>query len=332
MSRVFVHGWGAVSPAGWGAPIFQLALARGDPFPTTEVARPDGEKRSLRRVPPLVPRPAWLTQPRLRRSSAITHFAVGAALEAVTADSRLGPDMKTPGAHGAYSTLPTDRTCLGVVCAMMGGSVTYSRRFFEEVRQNPQLASPLLFPETVFNAPASHLSALLGSAAPNDTLVSDQTGFFSALAVATGWLQDGRIEACVVVGAEEADWLTAEAAQLFPGHRPIAEGAGALLLSCEPGPVELLAISEPEPFVRGRIRSAATASVRTQLAPWQPAAEYNERALHRVFGDGLAAAGAWASVAAVQAVAGTTERASALVTGANLQAHGAVFGRPRSSL
>ena len=322
MSRVFVHGWGVVSPAGWDAPKFLHALSHRLELPTSAAKRPDGALRSVRRVPALSPRPAWLSQPRLRRSSAITHFVVAAAGEALEA----GP------ADGVRSAIHLDRTRVGVVCAVMGGGVSYSRRFYEEVRQNPQLASPLLFPETVFNAPASHLGALLGSAAPNDTLVSDQTGFFSALAVAAGWLQNGGIEACLVVAAEESDWLTAEAAHVCRSRLPMAEGAGAVLLRCAHGPVELLAIAEPEPLVVNRSRSEATMKVRNQLAPWEPLAEYSERAVSGVFGDGLAAAGAWVAIAAIAAVAGPVgplERVSAQVTGANLQAHGAVFGRSR---
>ncbi len=322
MSRVFVHGWGVVSPAGWGVPQFRHALSDGMELPTLAAKRPDGEIRNVRRVPALSPRPAWLSQPRLRRSSAITHFAVAAAWEALEAQP----------AEGVGSTIHLDRTQVGVVCAVMGGGVSYSRRFYEEVRQNPQLASPLLFPETVFNAPASHLGAVLGSAAPNDTLVSDQTGFFSALAEAAGWLQYGGIEACLVVAAEESDWLTAEAAHVCRSRLPMAEGAGAVLLRREHGPVELLAIAEPEPFVVDRSRREAATKVRTQLAPWDPLAEYSERAVSGIFGDGLAAAGAWVAIAAIAAVAGAVdplERASAQVTGANLQAHGAVFGRSR---
>ena len=339
MSRVFVQGWGVVSPAGWGVSPFLGALAHRVPLPIAQVARPDGKTRRLRRVPPLGLRPAWLAQPRLRRSSAITHFAISAGLEALV--PRDGQPSGGSGAVGGGASSGTllDRARVGVVCAVMGGGVIYSRRFYEEVRQNPQFASPLLFPETVFNAPASHLSALLGSAAPNDTLVGDQTGFISGLVIAADWLQRGTVDACLVVGAEEADWLTAEAAQCFPGRAPVAEGAGALLLSRNPGPVELLAISEPEPFFRGRSRSAATAAVRTQLAGWEPAVEYDEGDVQGIFGDGLAAVGAWAAVAAVTAIAvapeaeteavpRTVERAAALVTGANFQAHGVVFGRP----
>ncbi len=57
--------------------------------------------------------------------------------------------------------------------------MAYSRRFYEEVLRDPATASPLIFPETVFNAPASHLAAFLGTTAINYTLVGDEGTFLA---------------------------------------------------------------------------------------------------------------------------------------------------------
>lgn len=324
MSRIFVHGWGAVSPAGWGIGPLRDALAAGTPLPLAELSRPGAIARQVRRVPAANPRPAWLAQPRLRRSSLISHFTVGAALEA------LGGTTSAAGPRG-----------VGVICSVMGGSVTYSRRFYDEVLRDPATASPLIFPETVFNAPSSHLSALLGSTAPNDTLVSDQTGFAQALALAADWLDLGLVESCLVVAAEEADWLTAEAAAPFRPAAPPAEGAGALWLRREPGPVELTAISDPEPYTAGRSRAEAVQAVARRILPGAPTGlslvSRHARGLPpaqagvdpvSVLGDGLAAAGAWACVAAVDALTRSpATEASVVVAGSNLQAIGACFRR-----
>lgn len=326
MSRIFVHGWGAVSPAGWCANLLAEVVQRGVPLPANELPRPGCTPLKVRRVPAANPRPAWLAQPRLRRSSSISHFAVGAALEALHGQ---------PASAGPRS--------LGVICTVMGGGVAYSRRFYEEVLSEPSTASPLLFPETVFNAPASHLSSVLGSIAPNDTLVGDQTGFVQALAFAADWLNQGRVDACLVVATEEADWLTAEAARLFQPRVPAAEGAGALLLRREPGPVELTAVTQPELFVAGRSRREAVDAMHQRLTAIAPdavtfesapvaLADHSGRrqshALVPVIGDGFAAAGGWTCVSAVDAIArGGLATAAASVVGANLQAIGAVFSR-----
>jgi 3-oxoacyl-(acyl-carrier-protein) synthase len=234
-----------------------------------------------------------------------------------------------------------DPARLGILCGVMGGSVIYSRRFFEEVRRDPPTASPLLFPETVFNAPASHLGAILGRTGRNDTLVGDQTGFLHALALGATWLTDGVVDSCLVVGSEEADWLTAEATGLFHRQIPTAEGAGALLLSREFSPVELLGVTEPEAFTAGQSRWVAARRVAEQLGLgrvptplWEVGWEHPEdhgaavTAMVPIVGDGLAAGGAWACVAAVHALQqARVNRAAVRVLGANLQALGALFGR-----
>ena len=84
MSRVFVAGVGAVSPAGWNVAALREALDHGQPLPTEPVVRPGWEKPlQARPVPSPATRPEFLAHPRLRRTSPITHYAAAAALEAV---------------------------------------------------------------------------------------------------------------------------------------------------------------------------------------------------------------------------------------------------------
>jgi hypothetical protein len=212
--NIFVHGIGAVSPAGWGVLPLREALAKGEPLPVKELARP-GSTRSLRvrPVPPPSPRPNFLAHARLRRTSSITQYAVAAALEA------LGDDA----ARVSGGSLR-----LGIVFCVMTGCVNYSRRFYDETLKDPATASPLVFPETVFNAPASHLAALLGTTAIDYTLVGDPGIFLQGLAIAGDWLLVGRADGCLVVGAEEIDWLTADAYSLFARESILSDGAGAV--------------------------------------------------------------------------------------------------------
>jgi len=215
-ANIFIHGIGAVSPAGWGVLPLRAALAKGEPLPAKELARP-GWTRPLRvrAVPLPSPRPDFITHPRLRRSSPIAQYAVAAALEA------LGNDAARAG-NGSLR--------LGIVLCVMTGCVNYSRRFYDETLNDPATASPLVFPETVFNAPASHLAALLGTTAINYTLVGDPGTFLHGLALASDWLLSERVDGCLVVGAEEKDWLTADAYRLFARRIVLSEGAGALYL------------------------------------------------------------------------------------------------------
>jgi 3-oxoacyl-(acyl-carrier-protein) synthase len=91
--------------------------------------------------------------------------------------------------------------------------VNYSRRFYHElVTQGANAASPMLFPETVFNAPASHLAALLKLDGQSYTLVGDSAVGLSAIHFAAQLLtHQSELELCVVVGTEEVDWILADA-------------------------------------------------------------------------------------------------------------------------
>ncbi len=190
--------------------------------------------------------------------SAFAHCASGTARLETSASSaprrQADPQTCFPGARAIAAhqpDVPLRRVCrdgsscqrranlakaghrLGIIFCVTAGCVQYSRRFYDEAWRNPATASPLLFPETVFNAPASHLSAILESPCVNYTLVGDPGTFLQALALAAGWLANDRIDSCLVVGAEELDWLTADAYRHFSRGVACGEGAGAVYaLSC----------------------------------------------------------------------------------------------------
>lgn len=336
MSRIFVRGVGAVSPAGWGVEPLCQAVEQRKQLAVKELDRP-GWKRSLRvRTVPPDPRPAFLSHARLRRSSPISQYAVAAALEALGAD---------------VAKVNDGSLRLGIVCCVMSGCVNYSRRFYDEVLREPSTASPLVFPETVFNAPASHLAALLGTNAINYTLVGDPGTFVQGLALAAQWLNGGLVDGCVVVGSEEMDWLTADAFRLFTRRLVLSEGAGALYLSTDEGAddgVELAAITDSHLFWDRAGRVTAANLVAKQLdsksadslcdslqdvplldepdtVAW---ADWRARRLSpkKVLGEGLMAAAGWQCVLA-STIVGRGEAREALVSvvGCNQQAIGARF-------
>jgi 3-oxoacyl-(acyl-carrier-protein) synthase len=338
VKRIFVHGLGSVSPAGWDVPSLSQALDFGAPLPTVPLERP-GWKSPLqtRRVAKPIPKLAFLAHARLRRTSPMSLYAAAAAMEAL---------------QGAGQKLETGRR-LGIIFCVTAGCVQYSRRFYDEAWKNPATASPLLFPETVFNAPGSHLSAILESPHVNYTLVGDPGAFLQAVALAAGWLSNNRIDSCLVVGAEELDWLTADAYRHFSRGVACGEGAGALYLSCEPpktGPqTELIAITNPRLYLNGMSRLQAIRETRAELplpggdallcdslAGW-PARDRAEieawsdwqgsrLSPKRVLGEGLMAAGAWQCVAALDRLReGKNSQAFVSIAGSHQQAIGACF-------
>jgi hypothetical protein len=338
MSRIFVCGTGAVSPAGWGVAALHAAVTDEEIIPLQNLARPGLEKPlQVRNAPPPKIRPDFFLHPRLRRASTITQHVVAAALEA------LGEDAAQVQAGASR---------LGIIVCTMAGGIAYSRRFYEEVLREPATASPAVFPETVFNAPASHLAAYLGTSEISCTLVGDDGTFLQGLAVAAEWLLDGRVDGVVVVGAEELDWVVAEAMKLFYRDAIHSAGAGAIYLRKEKktdGCVELAAITDSFLFTQNQNRAAAAQKMRAQLPEENPnevlclSAQKNSMAAlvenhawrdwsgsrlgpKAILGEALAASVAWQCVAACEAIRNKKFSAANIsVVGVNQQAIGARF-------
>ena len=134
--------------------------------------------------------------------------------------------------------------------------------------EEPATASPILFPETVFNATSSHLSAIFGSQAANYTIVGDSAEFLSACRIARAWLLAGEVDGCLVVGSEELDWVSWEAMQLFDPHGIASEGAGALYLehaASSASSIYLDAITEPSLWFNHQEKVAAAELARHEL-------------------------------------------------------------------
>ncbi len=339
VSEIFVCGTGAVSPAGWGMNAFREALARGEGVAIKDLPQPGHTPLHVRQVPAAVPRPAFLAHPRLRRTSPMAHFTVSAALEA------LGEDAAKVSS-GALK--------LGIIYCALSGCVNYSRRFYDEVLKDPSTASPLVFPETVYNSPASHLAALIGTTGINYTLVGDPGTFVQGLVLAADWLTEGRVDGCLVIGAEEMDWLTAGALHLFERKTIFADGAGAIYLRREAGAnavARLQAVTSAQIYTNRMCRAEAIRLAREELR----ATEQKPRELlcdglqglavpdrdeltawrdwagarlsvKTILGEALMAAAAWQCVAAVDALARKEyDEANVSVAGTNQQAIAAQF-------
>lgn len=332
-----IAGIGAVSPAGWGVPAMMAALDAGNALPVSELERPRGDqvvRTSVLRVP--VDSSAVPKFSRLRRASPISKFAAAAVMEA------LGPERLALTTRGDLR--------VGVIFTLTNGCVNYSNRFFGEVLDDPSIASPILFPETVFNAPSSHLSAMIGAHAPNDTLVADGAGFFTGIDLAAEWIERGDVDGCLVVASEELDWLSAEALMHYSrAYRP-SEGAGAIYLEPSDGPVRLLKLPDPIPFSLLRRMEAAkkirrlldpTGSPDTLLvdgrngiprvdAPETEAwSDWTGQRLspREILGESMGASAALQCVAAVESIQrGRCSQAIVTATGGNQQAGGALFG------
>jgi 3-oxoacyl-(acyl-carrier-protein) synthase len=263
---VHVAGTGWVTPLGSNLDDVWSRLLAGDQAPVEEVTDPLGDHRyPAFRVPQsaLKNLPA---HPRLRRASAISRFAAAAGLSAL-ADANLSTDKLTL----ARSAL---------VFAVANGGVIYTKRFYNDiVKTGAEAASPLLFPETVFNAAASHVAAIMGLSGTTYTVVGDGAVGLTGIKMAEDLMSNSNLDYCLVVAAEEADWLLCDAYQkwrLLRSKPPIelfersargtilGEGAGAVLLARN-GPIQIQAVSAGGHFRDRRRAGDALARVLNQV-------------------------------------------------------------------
>ncbi len=326
MSGIAIVGTGAVSPAGWNVTALRESMKCGEPVAARELQRPGWRKPlQVRTVPRPVPALVELRNPRMRRASANSQFVVSAAAEAFQ-QAALNPEKIRR---------------IGIIFCTTCGSVNYSRRYYSEVLEEPALASPLVFPETVFNAPASHLSAVWGNAAVNYTLVGDAGVFVQGLARAAELLANNSVDACLVAASEETDWLTSDVLRHFSSCAVTGEGAGAMVLvraGESRSPVNLAAITTPGNYTRHFPREVRARQMASELmsrtshgllvdgcqsvsrmdaaeiaawSDWQGARLSPKRFL----GEGFSAATAWQCIAAVEAVRAGADCALVSVAG-----------------
>ncbi|MGJ8633115.1 MAG: beta-ketoacyl synthase N-terminal-like domain-containing protein [Luteolibacter sp.] len=227
-----IHGHGAVSSAGFDPASLYKACLEKTEIPVSTLERTLGEKTisyPTRPIDTKALRGHMPKHPRLRRSSNVTKFAVTAAHQAIGSER--------------LEKIKNRELNIGIVLSFMNGCVNYSNRFFGEVLSDPAFASPILFPETVFNAPASHIASFLDCDGPVYTLIGDTATWFSAFDVANDWITSGLVDGCLILTAEEIDWLTLEALSLYSKDLIATEGAAAVYVEKTPSEIALQTLS-----------------------------------------------------------------------------------------
>jgi hypothetical protein len=217
MSRVAVSGIGVVCPGALGREALLQLLAGqagGGPLRVPEFALEDCLES---------PQP-------FRRVAGVTQFAL-AAMGLAVKDAGFGA-----GAFGGERA--------GIVATITHGAVNYSVDFHRVLlREGPQAASPLLFAESVPNAPAGNGAIAFQVRGPVHTLIGEEPVGTQAIDLAAGLLRAGILDRLLVVGAEERCAVVTHAYGQFDAaarrglelgeEPPLSEGAAALVLELE---------------------------------------------------------------------------------------------------
>lgn len=184
-SAVGITGMGVVSPAGIDADsLYDALVAGGDciadleqPWasPPYNMAAAVGDFGAAGYIPPR----------RLRRMNRLSQMAVVAALQARN-HAGLGEGSET-----------------GIVLGTGLGALSETVAFMQQLLEDPAEASPALFPSSVMNVAAAHVSMELGLHGYSTTVNHKETSGELALVVATDLIRLGHARILLVGGVDE---------------------------------------------------------------------------------------------------------------------------------
>ncbi len=320
MSRIFVSGCGAVSPAGWNVGGTARRAGRKDkPLPIQPLDRPGWEKPLRQRVgadPASAPGISGASAP-------APHQSDHALRRRRRARSRCQICAPNPAAQ--------DRSASSSVCNP--AACNTPAVFIDETLKNPATASPLRVSRNGLcraGQPSSPRCWKMCRSPARSSAI--RRAFAQGVALGAHWLEENRVDACLVIGAEETNWMRADALwHLEPRHhqRPArARCACAATHEISIG-VELAAITDAANLFRPQKPRASRAGHARATPPdgkfpancsatvWATARARTRRNSPRgnnwtgarvspkkILGEGLMAAAAWQCVAACDAVAG----------------------------
>ena len=147
----------------------------------------------------------------------ITHYAASAALE---------PWPEFHRQSGKCSLWPD---CL-FSFRLRAIFLPFLRRSFEESGHR----QPAFVSRNRFCRACQSFATLLKNVTLVSSLVGDPFCFLQVMAQAAQWLEEDRVDSCLVIGAEETNWITADALWHFDRAACISAGAGAVCLCREP--------------------------------------------------------------------------------------------------
>lgn len=217
MNPLAITGLGLVSPLGVGeAAVFVALLAGRSGFVPAPAVEAGGTAGWAARIPQFDASP-WIAPMRARRLDRGSLFAVAAARQAIQA----------AGLDGSPELTHQLAVVLGTSSAGSGPVTVFLEALF---RQSPEAAPPVEFPNTVMNAPASHVSIELGLKGPNITLSHGEAVSCQALLLGGLMLHDERASRLLIGAVDEWNAYYQAGYQQMGALRSSPQGAGGTLL------------------------------------------------------------------------------------------------------
>ena len=183
MTEIFITGLGTVGAYGSGAESLRRVLAASELPAPSEVDRSAGYHLAQAPRKALLLDPAllreWVPPGEARRMSPPSRFALAAARMAFRC-------------AGLGEGLPDERT--GVVISTAFGPSSYSEGLLRQILlEGPESASPILFMESVANAPAAQIAIASKARGPSVTICQREAGALLAVGQAAADVAAGRV-------------------------------------------------------------------------------------------------------------------------------------------
>lgn len=216
MGRLVISGIGPLSPLGTGREAYWEAVLRGasciqevsgfSSLRDTKGSRIAGQEIEK-----------YVDDRRFRRAADISKYAI-AAVRLAMGDAGIG-------------SLRGEET--GLIVAVTHGAMQYTEEYHRAlVTGGAEDVSPILFSDSVLNAPAGNVALCFGIQGAAHTVVGSVSAFIKGIMLAERLMDAGLLKRVIVVSAEELNELSFFCRTAFEGT-PLSEGAGALLIERE---------------------------------------------------------------------------------------------------
>ena len=191
MSSIVVTGIGVINPLGIGKEAFWNGCRQAKSgLRTIASFATEGMQSNIAGLVEGFDPKQYMAPRVYRRMSRISRMVVATSIEALE-DSQLDLDAM-------------DRERVAVIVGTAYGSSSHVEAFFVSLLQDgPRGAQPFLFPETVPNAPASHVAMYHHITGPNSTFCQNSISGETAIQYACNLLNQNIVDIVLVAGAEE---------------------------------------------------------------------------------------------------------------------------------